>query len=604
MSKLAFYRKYRSQTFDEVGGQEHIIQTLSNAIEHKRLAHAYIFSGPRGTGKTTMARILAKAVNVFESEGQFSRLDSELCTRISNFTCADVVEIDAASNTGVDNIRDLNDRVNFTPIECSHKFYIIDEAHMLSTGAFNALLKTLEEPPSHTIFILATTEAHKIPVTIHSRCQHLRFRNLSDAEIMGHLRFVCDTESISISESALSMIARNSSGCMRDALSLLDQLYSFMGNSIKDDDIIASLGCCDVQQLSSYLTAVLSGDTSAFFALHRDLMTGGINPLQLLKELLSFVDAVLAYFASCEDLIPYPMDFVTSVAKAGSMQRATDLLTVLAKVESELRWFSNPALLLQLRLLQFMQASATSASPATQATQANTIDLVTGQSPRPATPLAAKVHTPSPSQVDTPAPVAQSEPAPAPTLRPSYVDKQPSATRVAAAPVQPSPAPVRPSPAPAKSAVTNEAVSISGIQGQWSTFLTVLKEKNSGLYTILASATPVSLDGSCLKLQLKQYVQFFVEKLKESSYQQAFEALLSDFFKQTLSFEILSPDDMPSYSVPAGSSATAQDAAPANASAELSSNPVEQAPVQSAKDETINEIVSIFEGAIVGQNVS
>ena len=163
--------------------------------------------------------------------------------------CVDIVEIDAASNTGVDNIRDLNDKVNFAPVECSTKFYIIDEAHMLSTGAFNALLKTLEEPPAHTIFVLATTEPHKIPITIHSRCQHLRFRNLTDSEITKQLKHICAQENISISDEGLSIISQNSSGCMRDALSLLDQIYSFKGQSVTDEDILDILGASKSDQL-------------------------------------------------------------------------------------------------------------------------------------------------------------------------------------------------------------------------------------------------------------------------------------------------------------------------------------------------------------------
>ncbi|MCK5053000.1 MAG: DNA polymerase III subunit gamma/tau, partial [Anaerolineales bacterium] len=223
----ALYRKWRPQRWDEVVGQEHIIRTLRNAVRGNRVAHAYLFAGPRGTGKTTTARLLAKAVNCLaDSPADRPCGECELCTEVAQGSFLDLIEIDAASNTSVDDVRDLRDKINFSPNRGRYKVYIIDEVHMLSTAAFNALLKTLEEPPEHAIFILATTEVHKIPATVLSRCQRHEFRQLPVATILDYLRPKIEEEEFNIEESALELIARQATGSLRDAISLLDQLGS------------------------------------------------------------------------------------------------------------------------------------------------------------------------------------------------------------------------------------------------------------------------------------------------------------------------------------------------------------------------------------------
>ena len=228
----ALYRVYRPKTFEDVVGQEHIVKTLKNQIKNNNIGHAYLFSGTRGTGKTSTAKIFARAVNCLNPINEEPCNECEICRDTLNDNIMDVVEIDAASNNSVDDIRELRESVKYTPSKAKYKVYIIDEVHMLSQGAFNALLKTLEEPPSYVIFILATTEPHKIPATILSRCQRFDFKRVSSKDIAARMAYICEKEDIEVEDKALNLIARNSQGALRDALSILDQCMSFGNDKI------------------------------------------------------------------------------------------------------------------------------------------------------------------------------------------------------------------------------------------------------------------------------------------------------------------------------------------------------------------------------------
>lgn len=256
MSYQALYRVWRPQLLQDVVGQTHITKTLQNALIQEKMAHAYLFSGPRGTGKTSAAKIVAKAVNCKEAPTNEPCNICKSCIGITEGSIVDVIEIDAASNNGVDEIRDIRDKVKYAPTEVAYKVYIIDEVHMLSTGAFNALLKTLEEPPAHVIFILATTEPHKIPLTILSRCQRFDFKPISNEELVSRMTLILDNNNQLYEEDALKLIAQAADGGMRDALSLLDQAISFSEEKVAINDVLTITGAVSHEALNTLVAAL------------------------------------------------------------------------------------------------------------------------------------------------------------------------------------------------------------------------------------------------------------------------------------------------------------------------------------------------------------
>ncbi len=289
---LVLYRKYRPQSFSEIIGQEHIVKTLTNAISSGMISHAYLFSGPRGTGKTTMARLLAKAVNCQDLKGFESCNKCSSCKEIMNGQSMDLIEIDAASHRGIDDIRELRDGIRFAPNKLKYKVFIIDECHQLSKDAANALLKTLEEPPSHVIFILATTEVHKMIPTIISRCQRFDFRKLRVEEIIERLERIVKAEKVKIEKAALELIAIYSSGSIRDAESLLDQVLTFAGKSkgeIKADDIKNLLGLVEVEMVSNFVNLICQKKTSEAIRFLNETLEKGIDVNELIKTIINYL---------------------------------------------------------------------------------------------------------------------------------------------------------------------------------------------------------------------------------------------------------------------------------------------------------------------------
>ena len=293
MEYQALYRAFRPQKFSDVVGQHHVTKTLQNAIMRNKESHAYLFSGPRGTGKTSIAKVFAKALNCQYETGGEPCNECELCISITDGSANDVIEIDAASNNGVDEIRNIRDKVKYAPAEAEFKVYIIDEVHMLTTGAFNALLKTLEEPPAHAIFILATTEPHKIPATIISRTQRFDFKSLDIEEITERLEFVAQQENTAYDKAALSYIARIAEGGMRDALSIMDQVIAFSGDEITMQDAVMITGGIERDELNDWMKFIEQKDSEAAFKKFHQLIDEGKDPTRLIHELVYFIRDII-----------------------------------------------------------------------------------------------------------------------------------------------------------------------------------------------------------------------------------------------------------------------------------------------------------------------
>src|SRR2546428_5205020 len=348
-------RKFRPQVFEDVVGQKPIIQTLQNAIQKDRIGHAYLFSGPRGVGKTTTARILAKGLNCAQGPTITPCNQCPACEEISAGRSIDVFEIDAASNTGVDNIRELHESAKYAPARSHYKIFIIDEVHMLSTSAFNALLKILEEPPSHVVFIMATTERHKLPATILSRCQQFIFRTISPAEIQAHLRQIADREGVKIDERALTYIVKASEGSMRDAQSLLDQIISFSGQEVADEDVRDVLGFIPSEILDRTLDALAARDSRTLLEIVGVIVDQGLNLQQFVREFIGKVRDLLISRLGLQEKISGNADEKRELAARAGKFSEQDLIRffdMLLRIGNELRWTSQPRFHLEVGLVK------------------------------------------------------------------------------------------------------------------------------------------------------------------------------------------------------------------------------------------------------------
>lgn len=353
MAYQALYRKYRLASFEDMVGQEHISKTIKNAIASNKISHAYLFTGPRGTGKTSIAKLIARAVNCTGDDVLCG--DCANCIEISANQSSDIIEIDAASNNGVDEIRDIKDKVKYAPSSCKYKVYIIDETHMLTTQAFNALLKTLEEPPSHVIFILATTEPHKIPLTILSRCQRFDFRRISEEALVTRLRQVIEKENITISEDAIKLIAYLSDGGMRDALSLLDQVSSYIAREISVLDIYTITGTASKEAVEKIVCEVLKQNRKQIIYEINELNNQGKDLIKLCESLIVYLrDALVSANGIKDDLI-YHNSPVFSDISALDVQSIYKYISFLTDVLYKLKNVHNPKIFLEVSLINMCE---------------------------------------------------------------------------------------------------------------------------------------------------------------------------------------------------------------------------------------------------------
>lgn len=351
MSYLALYRKYRPTSFNEVFGQDNIVKIIQNAVVNGRISHAYLFSGPRGTGKTTTAKILAKVVNCesLENGNPCGKCNSCLNILSSN----DIVEIDAASNNGVEEIRSLREKVNLVPSQNKYKIYIIDEVHMLTTQAFNALLKTLEEPPKHVIFVLATTEPNKIPLTISSRCQKFQFNRIDDIDIVKRLRQISENENISITDDALYEIARVSDGGMRDSINLLDQLCSYNLNNITVDDVYNVYGTISYGDISKLLSSIKENNGNFIVSYVEKINNNGINLSKFIEEILLFLKDVLIYKNCGRELsIKSKNDCIIKINYIFNAKDIYYTIDLLNELLNKIKYSVHPSVLLITSLLK------------------------------------------------------------------------------------------------------------------------------------------------------------------------------------------------------------------------------------------------------------
>ena len=359
---LALYRKYRPKTFDEVIGQDHIVKTLINQIKLDKISHAYLFTGSRGTGKTSTAKIFAKAINCTASKNGSPCLECETCKALDK-TNIDVLEIDAASNNGVDEIRDLREKVKYPPVVGKYKVYIIDEVHMLSTSAFNALLKTLEEPPAHTVFILATTEVHKLPATILSRCLRFDYKLVSLEDLTALLKKILDDEKVTYDEQAINVIARAGEGSVRDTLSIADRCVSFAGSELTYQKVLSVLGVSEREVLISMTNQILDKNVGEALVELDKVLSQGKSPLVFANDLISYFRDLLLVNTlgdKSREIVVVKDDIFAEMKKQATSEHYAEILKaieVLSEIEQELRYSVQPRIVLETAIIKTVNES-------------------------------------------------------------------------------------------------------------------------------------------------------------------------------------------------------------------------------------------------------
>ena len=545
MASQSLYRKWRSQSFADLVGQEGVVHTLLNAVRDGRLAHAYLFCGPRGTGKTSVARLLAKAVNCQNPQNGEPCNECISCQEITSGRSPDVIEIDAASNNGVDHIRDLRESVNLLGSGGHHKVYIIDEAHMLSTAAFNALLKTLEEPPPHVIFVLATTEAHKVLATIVSRCQRFDFHRIRMREIVSHLAHVAEGEELTLEPAAAEMMARAAQGGMRDALSLLDQAIAFCGARIDAESVRKMLGLADPAALRALIEAVADQQTAEGLERIHLLVTSGADLRQLTAQYAEEWRALMlaragADIATIMDRTAEEAQAAASLAGRFTLEELAACARVFARNEQPARGLPVPQLALELAFLECVSICSQDSS------QGGSHDSAPpAQRSRPIAPASAgRPANPAPNPVERPTPpVAAHQPAPVRDTPTAEADELVAAPADMATYTPPEPPVSQPpqtqaaSRAPATPAQQDGALLdvLRDIQRRWTMVKKVCKQKSSMVSGLLSDAQPVQIDaGDPPSLVIAVKWPFHLEKLREPSKRVAVEWALEQVLERPM----------------------------------------------------------------------
>ncbi|MFA5928724.1 MAG: DNA polymerase III subunit gamma/tau [Candidatus Margulisiibacteriota bacterium] len=523
MDYISLYRRYRPQDFKDVSGQVHVVQTLQNAVANDRLAHAYIFSGPRGTGKTSMARILAKTLNCRKANKQNPCNECDLCIAITEGNSIDIMEIDAASNRGIDDIRQLRERVNFAPVEGPYKVYIIDEVHMLSNDAFNALLKTLEEPPKHVIFVLATTEPQKIPETILSRCQRLDFGRLSLEDIRARLKFIAKSEDIEVEDKVLTTIARDAEGGLRDAISLFDQIFSFAGKKIGMKDLITVIGTAETDSLFTLADNIISKDTTSALQLIANFIEEGKNIQQIVRDLLGHFRYLLFAAIKSESVIDLPeehIDRLKEQAKRLPLGEIKAVIGVLSRVELQMRWHPDSRLLLEIAMVELTESTKNTGIQEYKDTRIQE-EKKSGSNTKRTEPVEA-------------APSGRLKAEQVVDTKPENRSVLPAVHKVALVEVQAAPvaAPQQDAAVP-----TGSAPSLADIKHKWAMVLNNIKNKKMTTYMLICEGEPVALNDDILMIGFKQGYSWHKEKLKGEENERVVLSVLKDVFGQQFKVE-------------------------------------------------------------------
>ena len=538
MSYQVFARKYRPQTFADVLGQDHVVRTLRNAIAQNRLAHAYLFVGPRGTGKTSTARIFAKALCCKGGPNIDFDPNDELSIEIAEGRCMDVLEIDGASNNGVEQVRELRDNVKFAPTRCSYKIYYIDEVHMLTTGAFNALLKTLEEPPPHVKFIFATTEPNKILPTIISRCQRFDLRRIPNAIIAKHLLHIAELEGVHLDEKAAYAIGKGAEGGMRDAQSMLDQLVAFCGGKIAEQDVLDIFGFTSGESVAQLARNILESDTVAALRAVYEQNEAGKDLGRFLSDLIQHFRTLLVQQAdpeaASEDLSPELIQEIETQAQMANTEQLLRVVDGLAEVDSRMRWASNKRLHFELGVIAGVQSlNEVSISDVIDALDGGSIAELPRQAPRP--------------QI---APPARREPTPVKAAEPVKVEEPVRASqlpvRSAEMAVQketPVPAPlVAAAPPPAVKAAEPEVVVEKEPVGDadfWSQFTALVQQRRQLIVPWIQTASLLGIARNTVKVGFPASESFARDSLMRPAQVSFLESLAKELTGQAMKFEFV-----------------------------------------------------------------